>query len=61
MVMILDTKFNFCFILYNTIILPDPHTESIVYNLVIYIYKKKCFKKSVAGECFLCLYVNKEV
>ena len=36
------------------IILPHLHNDSIVYNLVI-IYINFFFKKSVAGEYFLCL------
>ena len=38
----------------GSIIFPDLHNDTIVYNLVI-IYKKP-FKKSVARECFLCLF-----
>ena len=32
-----------------------------VYNLVIIYKYKKTFKISVAGECFICYYVDQEV
>ena len=40
----------------NIIILPGLYIDPIVYNLVI-MYIKYFFRKSVAGYCFLCLFI----